>query len=278
MRFFLEADLVKREHIKKDVMKITIYYDGFALFFEPGHLIEIYFSDDDDQEVIRKNLNVYSIDKENSTIDIVFKIEDRPTRLLEKVIVGEKLFVFGPVGMGTFIFDETKHKKVMLVGSGAGIFALHSLAEKICGKAKMVVYMGFKSNQDVILVEDFAKLADRVIVTTEDKPIETRKNIIGMRGKVSEIVRQNYDMEKPKIIYTSGSIKMIRNLRRYIYDRKSACQVSFQDVVRFTEGDNAGFVLKQLREFEDVYPSVWEDGPVFSLHGLTFDEKEVEKK
>lgn len=114
-------------------------------------------------------------DADGQTVSFLYKVVGKGTELFAGLAAGDEIRLDGPHGNG---FPEARGR-IALVGGGVGIAPLYLTAKKLkeIDPASVVdIYLGF-SNQE-ILVENYEKVADRVIVnvggfvTDEVNPLE----------------------------------------------------------------------------------------------------------
>ena len=71
-----------------------------------------------------------SVDIENGSFDLLYKIVGEGTRQLAERKIGDMLSVIGPIGNG---FEMTKNKIPLLIGGGVGMPPIIAMAQKIKG-------------------------------------------------------------------------------------------------------------------------------------------------
>jgi dihydroorotate dehydrogenase electron transfer subunit len=72
-----------------------------------------------------------SVDIENATFDLLYKIVGTGTRQLSKRKIGDVLSIIGPIGNG---FELTDKKRPLLIGGGVGMPPMIAIAQQIKDK------------------------------------------------------------------------------------------------------------------------------------------------
>ena len=125
----------------------------------------IIFRIDDQGE--RVPLTIAGYDREAGTVTIIFQKVGFSTIALGNLNEGDYILDFvGPLGKPTPVEGK---KKVCVVGGGVGCaIALPSAAAFKEAGAEVDVIVGFRSNDIVILEEEFKAVADNLILMTDD--------------------------------------------------------------------------------------------------------------
>lgn len=112
-------------------------------------------------------LTIADADPEHGTITLIFQTVGRTTHLLADKNVGDTVaHVLGPLGQPTHV---ERVGRVVCVGGGIGVAPLHPIVQamKEAGN-EVVVIMGARNKELLILEEEMRALADELIVCTDD--------------------------------------------------------------------------------------------------------------
>ena len=111
----------------------------------------------------------------------------------------------GPLGRG--FPSPPQDAKVLIVGGGLGVPPLWLLGETIQAEADEVdVVLGFRSQRDCILTDEFSRLG-HLVVTTDDGSFGIKGNVI---EAVDSLRRSGHSWE---YVYACGPLPMLRNLK-----------------------------------------------------------------
>ena len=135
-----------------------------------------------DEKGERVPLTIAGYDREKGTVSIIFQKVGFATKALGSLEVGEYIKDFvGPLGKPTPVEGK---KKVCVVGGGVGCaIALPSAKAFKEAGAEVTVIVGFRSQDIVILEEEFKAVADNFILMTDD-------GSYGRHGLVTEPLKE----------------------------------------------------------------------------------------
>lgn len=112
-------------------------------------------------------LTIADADPIEGSITIIFQAVGRTTHLLAQKNVGDTVeHLVGPLGQPTHI---EKFGRVICVGGGIGVAPLHPIAQamKAAGN-EVIIIMGARNKQLLILEDEMRKIADELIICTDD--------------------------------------------------------------------------------------------------------------
>ena len=128
-----------------------------------------------EHRILRRPFSIFKA--EDGYLVIIYKCVGVGTEMLAKAEVGEKLSVLGPLGNG-FPYPASGVTPV-LVGGGYGAAALYMTAKR--SNAHGIVFLGGRTQEDLLCVEDFKLLGWDVAVATED-------GSLGKQGLITELL------------------------------------------------------------------------------------------
>lgn len=165
---------------------------------KPGQFIHLRVTERNNI-VLRRPFSVFKADKQSLTV--LFKIIGKGTKILAKMRPGDKASIIGPLGNG-FPIPVGKAFPVFVAG-GYGSAALYLLAER--AKKRGIIFIGGKTDEDILCVADFKRLGWAVTIATED-------GSAGQKGLVTDILT-GYLSEKSKrrrlALYACGPMGML---------------------------------------------------------------------
>lgn len=135
---------------------------------------------------------------------------------------GDRVWVRGPFGRG-FTLTSQSH---LLVGGGYGAAPLSLLARRARELGhRVVVALGAKTEDELMMVATFEDLGCQVYTVTED-------GSCGVRGLVTAAVEEAYDACKPEALYACGPNPMLLALAAYAREKRLPAQLSFEALIR----------------------------------------------
>lgn len=156
--------IVAKEQLSAEVYSMWIHAPLIAEERRAGQFIILQI---DDQFGERIPLTIADADPAKGDVRIIFQSVGASTKKLARMGVGDALPVFlGPLGKPTEI---AKRGTVVCVGGGIGVAPMHPIAQalKAAGN-KVIVIMGARSKELLIMEEEMRAIADELIVCTDD--------------------------------------------------------------------------------------------------------------
>lgn len=193
-------------------------------------------------------------------IRIVLRVVGVGTELLAMSQRGDEWNLLGPLGKAVPVM---RHRQVIVVGGGMGIAPLLFLAERTARKNQLVVLLGAKSKDELILRAEFAKLPVRLELATED-------GSLGFKGMVTErLARVVATAAKDTVIFACGPWTMLKRVKELgrglqvygFWEERMGCGtgICYCCAVRSARGGK--------------YIRFCKEGPVLDLATVAFDEK-----
>jgi len=248
------ARVIDNRQVVKDHFKLTISSDYISTHAVPGQFVEIRVSNDTDP-LLRRPFCFHSINKDGRTVDILYRVVGKATKLLTQYQIGSEIDVMGPLGNG-FKLDKTKDVAVF-VGGGAGIAPLLAAAQeaKKIGIKAVYAILGMKNRNMVLCEAAFKELGVETIITTDD-------GSYGRKGLASDILLEllsSHLSSLPSHLYACGPKPMLKAISEIAQQRKLDCQLSLEEWMACGIGACKGCAVKT----RSGYKMVCKDGPVF---------------
>lgn len=155
--------IIEKTQLSDDVFKMKVEAPLIAEECLPGQFILLQVKDDGE----RIPLTIADADKEQGTINLIFQAVGKTTHLLAELAVGDNILnLVGPLGKPTHV---EKVGTVICVGGGIGVAPLYPIAKamKAAGN-KLVVIIGARNKDLIILEKEMKVIADELIVCTDD--------------------------------------------------------------------------------------------------------------
>ena len=170
--------IVRKEELRPTVTLYEIEAPLVAKKAQPGQFIILRV--DEMGERIPITINDY--DPEKGTVTIIVQTVGATTEKLKRLNEGDCLQDFlGPLGKDT---ETEGQQKVCVVGGGVGCAIAYPVLKKFHDDgAEVHAIVGFRSEDLVILEEDFKKSSDKLIVCTDD-------GSYGRKGLVTDALKE----------------------------------------------------------------------------------------
>lgn len=201
--------------------------------------------------------------KHPHSLEILYQIAGRVTRLMSRIKPGEELPITGPLGNG-FSIEQPKKRAVIIAG-GIGVAPVYLLAEAL-KKANIQtdLFIGGKSKKDILCVNEFRSLGVKVKVSTED-------GSLGKKGMASELLKDFIDKEtvdslRQISLYACGPHAMLESIAGFAENHSLPCQVSMEAKMACGMGACQGCIVKTKTSDKNgfSYQRVCKEGPVFN--------------
>ena len=182
--------IVRKTELNPTVTRMDIEAPLVARKAEPGQFIILRT----DEEGERIPLTIADYDREAGTVTIIFQKVGATTEKLGHMEQGEYIQDFvGPLGTAS---ELEGLKKVAVVGGGVGSAIAYPIAKKLHGMgAEVHSIVGFRSQDLVILEEDFQKVSDKFVRMSDDGTWGTKglvtnalKDLIESGEKYDEVI------------------------------------------------------------------------------------------
>jgi ferredoxin--NADP+ reductase len=157
-------EILSKELLSADVWRMRVHVPHIATERRPGQFIILQVDTDFGERI---PLTIADADAAKGEITLVFQAVGKTTHKLADLPVGACIpNLLGPLGRPTEI---QKVGTVVCVGGGIGVAPLHPIAKalKAAGN-RVVVIIGARTKDLVIFEEEMRRIADELIVVTDD--------------------------------------------------------------------------------------------------------------
>ena len=120
-----DCQVLAHYQFEADQYIITLESKEIADSTRPGQFVHLSVSG---MLAMRRPISVMSVDADNGTFDLLYKIVGEGTKQLADRKIGDVLSVIGPIGNG---FELTDRKIPLLIGGGVGMPPMIAIAQKI---------------------------------------------------------------------------------------------------------------------------------------------------
>ena len=248
--------IVTKTALKPTVILYEIEAPMVAKKAQPGQFIIL--RTDENGERIPITINAY--DPEKGTVTIIVQTVGATTVKLSHMKEGDCLADFvGPLGKPT---ETEGKKKVAVVGGGVGCAIAYPVLKKFHDDgAEVHAIVGFRSEDLVILEEDFKKSSDKLIVCTDD-------GSYGRKGLVTEALKELIDAgNQYDEVFAIGPMVMMKFVSKTTEPYGIPTTVSMSPIMIDGTGMCGGCRLSVGGEMK--FACV--DGPDFDGHKVDWD-------
>ena len=253
--------VVRRRPLRPTVTMIDVEAPLVAAKAKAGQFIILRV----DEEGERIPLTVAGTNPDEGTVKVIFQIVGATTEKLNHVMEGEYLQDFvGPLGNPT----ETEGiKKVCIVGGGVGCAIAYPVAQEFHRiGAEVTSIIGFRSEDLVILEDEFNECSDRLIIMTDDGSYKREGNVTVPLKELLE-AGEKFDM-----IITIGPLIMMKFVTLTAKEFNAPITVSMSPIMVDGTGMCGCCRLTLHTDEGSVMKFACVDGPDFNGYEVDFDE------
>ncbi|MFH1339190.1 MAG: dihydroorotate dehydrogenase electron transfer subunit, partial [Candidatus Omnitrophota bacterium] len=211
------------------------------------------------------------------SIEILYKVVGKGTKILSEKKPGEYLDILGPLGNGFNLSAIRYPLSAILVGGGMGVAPLLFLAQRIIESYPLsairypLVLIGANTKKEILSQKEFAKLGCSVKISTDD-------GSAGFKGKVTDLLKKilvarrmshvagaklkkpvTCDLGRETIIYACGPEPMLKEVSLISRQCNVPSQISLEEYMACGLGVCLGCMVNTHRGFQ----TVCREGPVF---------------
>ncbi len=193
-------EIIAKEQLSQDVYRMRVKAPLIAEERQPGQFIILQLDTEFGERI---PLTIANADEAEGSITIIFQAVGKSTKLLAQMKEGEEIpNLVGPLGKPTHI---EKFGTVVCVGGGIGVAPMYPIAQgmKKAGN-KLIVIIGARTKELVILEQEMRAIADEVIICTDD-------GSVGRKCLVTEPLKELCKQEpKPNLVVAIGPPVMMK--------------------------------------------------------------------
>ena len=237
--------------------------DDFAAAI-PGQFIMLQVADRMDP-LLRRPFSIHKLMIHHEKLlgfELLYKVVGTVTDMISQLRPDDRVNILGPLGNGFFIAEHVRNAFVVAGGIGVAPmpFLISTLLDKSVDRTALNVFIGAKSINDLLCVQDFTDMGIAVHPTTDD-------GSSGARCLVTDPVATEIIHLKPDIIYACGPMEMLSCVIGIAEKHGIDCQVSIETMMACGMGACLGCAVER-RADPNKYLHACLDGPVFDANAL----------
>lgn len=272
-----QAVVLKNTPLNPSHYRLTLSAPRISQSAQPGQFIQIRCSDNL-LPLLRRPFGLAAIRPGRGELEVIYRVVGPGTQWLTRQGSDRSLSLIGPLGHG---FDLTgEMSEVLLVAGGTGLAPLLPLLRRLA-RQKVFVYafLGFKSKDEVLHLDDLLEMAGRVYLTLDDgsriapppklKPghLIVKKGLIGdlFSDSLRDILKSIQTTGQRKIrVFTCGPWPLMKKVAQVCQHYNLPGQASLETMM----GCGFGLCLGCAWPTKSGYKKICLDGPVLAIDQL----------
>lgn len=275
------AKILSNKQVKGDYFHLTLSGPAIAKEAKPGQFVNVRINDSY-EPLLRRPFSIHRIGsrpntehRTPNTIEVLYEVVGKGTRVLSEKGPGECLDIIGPLGNG-FDYKSPGHqvtRSPVLVAGGMGVAPLLFLADRLAYSVERIAYrenlsairyplnaivlIGAKTKSHIICADEFKDLGCEVKIATDD-------GSRGFKGRVTDllkdILRASSIEYRASSIYSCGPQPMLKEISRISRQYNIPAQISLEEHMACGIGACLGCAVNT----KEGYKRVCKEGPVFN--------------
>jgi dihydroorotate dehydrogenase electron transfer subunit len=230
----------------------------------PGQFIMLGFPGSVDP-LLRRPFSIHrriEIQGRSRGIELLYKSIGPATRRMSKLRQGERVSLLGPLGNAFLLPPGVR--RLYLAAGGVGVAPMVFLAESLSRLHPQVtdcrLFLGGRSREDLLCVEDFERIGIPVSLTTDD-------GSCGDQCRVTTPLEEAVRRQPPDLVLACGPKAMLACVQDIVRPQGISCQVSIETMMACGMGACLGCAVAG-RQPGGRYLHACLDGPVFDAEDI----------
>ena len=261
------GEILENYEIASGYFKLTFDSAELAEKTKPGQFVMVKVHEDYDP-LLRRPMGIYKVKKfqGSSCVEILYQVVGKGTKRISKMKKNNKIDLLGPFGNGFNIPKQIK--EAVFVAGGVGVAPLVMLAEKMVKENPRLnthLFIGGRSKNDILCLDDFKSLNTKIYITTED-------GSFGAQGLVLDPLKKFIanQADNNATFFACGPYGMLKEIASLTCENNIYCQVSLDRRMACGFGVCLGCVIKVHAKNKGTYENVCTDGPVFDAREIVW--------
>jgi dihydroorotate dehydrogenase electron transfer subunit len=202
-------------------------------------------------------MSVYGIGPDDDRIEFLYHVKGLGTRALERLRPGGTLPMFGPLGKG-FGFSP-RWKRVLMVARGVGLATMAPLVP-LAARAGVGITALLSARAPADLMREQFLRGERA----EAHAVFDSDGSSSLE-RVEALLEDLLEKQKPDMVYTCGSNRLLFLLQRILFERGMQGEVALEQQMACAMGACLSCVRLFDEGGEKVFRRVCCEGPVFPI-------------
>lgn len=205
--------------------------------------------------LLRRPFSIYRINKD--TLEFLYLVKGEGTNKLTELRPGEKVNLFGPLGVPFSLGEDDQ--TILLLARGVGIATLAALAQEAAARqVQTIAILSARTRDDLLAADTLQGFGAEVYKVTEEDGTSDVEN-------VRRIINRLMETHHIDRAYTCGSKRLSVLLQEIVKERNIPGQIALEEHMGCGMGICYACVCDIRSEGSTRSVKVCQDGPVFPL-------------
>lgn len=250
--------VVSNDWVNAEYKHVVVKVHEHALKAYAGQMFHLLCPSPDGTDVwMRRPMSVYRVDKAQSQVEFLYKVEGRGTRGMAMLAPGDEFNIAGPLGKGFRLQPEWKH--IVVLGRGVGLATLAPLSQLAAESGVGVTAILSARNANVVMSKElFEGLGATAITVVDSDGSSAVEN-------VEQVLEDLIAKGKADAFFTCGSNRLLKLVQRLGKKHGIPGQVAVEQIM--VCGFGACYVCVRTFEVDGkrILRRVCREGPVFNM-------------
>jgi dihydroorotate dehydrogenase electron transfer subunit len=258
------AKVLWNKKISSGCYKIGLTCSEYYSAAKPGQFIMLRLAQQSDP-LLRRPFSIHNLiisKGQAEGLELLYKVVGKGTAIMARQKPGDRVDVLGPLGTGFIIPRQAK--RIHMVAGGIGVAPMVFLASQLYRNdfdfSNCRVFIGGRTQEDLLCRDDFVQLGLKVDTTTDD-------GSAGDQCLVTHPLELAVDRNAPDMIVACGPMAMLACVIGIADKHRIPCQVSIETMMACGMGACLGCAVEG-RADQGRYLHACLDGPVFDAADL----------
>lgn len=248
--------IISKQKLASNITSFWLEAPDIAKNAKAGQFI-IFRIDDKGERV---PLTIAGVDSQKGLVRIIFQHAGKSTTALSTLEEGDSVRDFlGPLGQPTEI---EKYGTVCIVSGGVGTAEILPVIDALKSAGnKVISIVGARTKELLLLEDEIRKASTELLVATDD-------GSYGVKGFVTDILKDVISKEKVDIIYAIGPVPMMKAVANLTREKGLKTLASLNPIM--VDGTGMCGACRVTVDGKTKFACV--DGPEFDAHKVNWDE------
>jgi len=259
----LKGEILSNDRYSDNLYKMEIFSPYICRNAGAGNFINVKCAPEGVMDpLLRRPFSIFDIEEKFNVFSILYKLKGIGTVFMSRLERGDMLDFAGPLGKEIKLNGDD----LLLIGGGIGIAPLNLIARlAACRKKNVFFAVGFRDNSFLKWEKDLIELKINYSISTED-------GSCGVKGLVTDYIRDNAAAFEGYDIYCCGPVNMLKALQDIYSNRNNKVTALLEEKMACGIGVCAGCAVKIRKGKKGFsYMKICQDGPAFDLKEVIFD-------